>query len=79
MPADTNTLTAPQKLAFEMRREMQRAISQLSLGLEMDDSPEALLAIVECCEQRLRTAAVNARDVLGMQQAGEDDDPDLPY
>lgn len=78
MKVDMNTLTSPQKLVFELRAEMQRAVTQLSLGLEMDDSPAALLAVVEEVESRLGSASRNARQVVAKEPTLEEED-DLPW
>lgn len=78
MKTDMNTLTSPQKLAFELREKMVRSITQLSLGLEMDDSPQALLAVIEDVEGILGNAARNARMVVAKEPTLEEED-DLPW
>jgi len=57
-----NGATKREKQAVELRRAIERAMTQLVLALNMDDEPDALLAVIECVEEHLGQTARNHRE-----------------
>lgn len=58
-----NGVTKQIKQAVELRRAIVRAMSQLTLALEMDaDEPDAMLAAIENVEEHLSQTAQDYRE-----------------
>lgn len=56
------TFTKQTKMANELRRSIVRAMTQLTLALEMDaDEPDALLAVIETVGEHLDQTAQDYR------------------
>lgn len=56
-----NGVTKQTKHAVELRRAIVRAMTQLTLALEMDDEPDAMLAAIEAVEEHLGQTAQDYR------------------
>lgn len=68
------SVTKQTKQSVELRRAIVRAISQLALGQEMDDEPDALLSVIEAVEEQLGQAARDYRET----RAEEADESKFP-
>lgn len=65
-----NGVTKHVKQSNELRRAIVRAMSQLSMALEMDDSPDAMLAVIEAVGEHLDQTAQDYR--IDREEAPDD-------